>query len=478
MSIEKLKILLTGASGYIGKRLLTRLLDEGHHVICCVRDKNRFNIDHIEKREQISILEIDFLKDDNLIEVNQDIDVAYYLIHSMSSSDDFEVMENKAALNFKKCLEKTNVKQVIYLGGIGNQKELSKHLTSRKKVGEVLLSSSFPVTILNAGIIIGSGSASFEIMRDLVEKLPFMITPKWLNTKSQPIAVANVLDYLVGVILKSDTYEKSFDVGGPDILTYKEMLLALAKIRGLRRYIITLPVLTPKLSSYWLYFVTSITFKLAQNLVNSLKVEVICEKNALREIVPIELTSYSKALELAFYRTQNNTVDSKWTDALSSQTLSEGIDKYLEVPSFGCFKDCKKNKITDENATIQNIWSLGGKTGWYHANFLWSLRGFIDKIFGGVGLRRGRRNASELLEGDSLDFWRVLYCDKKEKRLLLFAEMKLPGEAWLEFIIKDGILYQTATFRPLGVLGRLYWYSVLPLHYYVFSGMIKKLSTS
>jgi len=364
------------------------------------------------------------------------------------------------------------------LSGIVNGENLSKHLLSRKSVETILTKASFHLTTLRAGIVVGSGSASFEIIRDIVEKLPFMIAPLWLNTKSQPIAIRNVIEFLKGVLLKSETYGQSYDIGGPEVLTYKELLLQFASARNLKRTIVIVPVMTPKLSSYWLYFITSTTYKLAVNLVHSMKVEVICKPNNLSKLLNINLISYRQAIQQAFDKIEQQEVLSSWTDALSNETLEKGISKFINVPKFGCFNDFKKIKVADEKLVLKRIWSIGGKNGWYYADWLWTMRGFLDKLFGGVGLRRGRKNAFELNAGEALDFWRVLLADKDEKRLLLYAEMKLPGEAWLEFQIKDGYLFQTATFRPLGLWGRLYWYSVLPFHYFIFNGMIRRIANN
>ncbi|UJF29955.1 SDR family oxidoreductase [Kaistella sp. 97-N-M2] len=472
-----MKILLTGVTGYIGKRLLIQLLEEGHHVVCSVRDKNRFGLKLFkEKIEQIEVIENDFLDDKTLDTIPKDIEAAYYLIHSMSSSDgDFKEKEKLSAENFKKALEKTQAKQVVFLTGIINEKKLSKHLESRKNVEEALESSVYALTSLRAGIIVGSGSASFEIIRDLAEKLPLMVAPKWVNTKCQPIAIRNVMQFLVGVLGKEFTYKQHYDIAGTDVLTYKEMLLTYAKIRGLKRSIYIVPLMTPKFSSYWLYFVTSTSYFLAKNLVDSMKIDVVASKNDLAERLGIQLFSYKEAITLAFDKIKQNDVLSSWYDSFSNNFHTRQVWQYLEVPDEGCYKDIRELKIEDEKATLDRIFSIGGKTGWYYADFLWRIRGFLDKLFGGVGLRRGRRNMTDLDAGDSVDFWRVLYADKEKGRLLLFAEMKLPGEAWLEFKVKNGVLRQEATFRPLGISGRLYWYSVLPFHGLIFNGMLKKL---
>lgn len=472
-----MKILLTGATGYIGKRLLPALVNEGHEVICSVRDKKRFN-PVMNNDNQLEVIEVDYLDKNSLKNIPEDIDAAYYLIHSMSSSTEkFEELEKQSALNFQQRINETSCKQVIYLSGIVNDEKLSKHLSSRKQVEDILSMGKYNLTTLRAGIIVGSGSASFEIIRDLVEKLPLMVAPKWLLTRSQPIAIKNVIEFLTGVLGNTETYNKGYDIGGPEILTYKEMLLKFAKVRKLSRRIYVVPVMTPRLSSYWLYFVTATSYKLAVNLVNSMKVEIVCKENNLKEILNIKLISYEEAVKRAFNRIAQYEVLSSWTDAMSSEVLKEGINNLIEVPSYGCFKDQREEKLIDEKKSLDKIWGIGDENGWYYADWLWEFRGFIDKLFGGVGLRRGRKNNKEINAGDSLDFWRVLYANKDQKRLLLFAEMKLPGEAWLEFKIENGKLIQTATFRPLGLWGRIYWFSVLPFHGIIFKGMIKKIAT-
>jgi uncharacterized protein YbjT (DUF2867 family) len=473
-----MNILLTGANGYIGQRLIPALLDEGHHLYCCVRNRQRFEEEH--KHDHIHIIEVDFLQEDTNTVFPEAIDAAYYLIHSMAHGGKFEDQEAQTARRFINLIEKTNCRQVIYLSGIVNEIHLSKHLESRLAVEKILAAGQKPLTVLRAGIIVGSGSASFEIMRDLVEKLPVMITPKWLNTLCQPIAIRNVVQFLSGVLLQQNTYHQNFDIGGPEVLSYKNMLLKFAEVRKLKRWIFTIPVMTPRISSYWLYFVTSTSYPLAVNLVNSMKVNVVCRPNELAEQLAINMLPYKSAVQLAFEKIEQQMVLSSWKDAFSSSGATRDLMKYVEVPSFGCFKDLKWRKIdTDVNGVLANIWSIGGEKGWYYGTALWKVRGLMDKFVGGVGLRRGRTNAHEINTGDALDFWRVLVADKHNKRLLLFAEMKIPGEAWLEFKImkKDNVphLRQTATFRPKGLWGRLYWYSVLPFHYFIFNGMINNL---
>lgn len=468
---------MTGATGYIGKRLLPVLVEKGHEVICCVRDRKRFNPPESLK-SRIQIIELDLLDKASMSNIPEDIDGAYYLVHSMSSSKDYEKLELESAHNFKEALNKTRVKHVVYLSGIINADSLSKHLSSRKNVEEELGKGNFRLTTLRAGIIIGSGSASFEIIRDLVEKLPVMVTPKWLNTKCQPIGVSDVINILEKTMFNEKGYDKDFDIGGPDILSYKEMLLEFAKVRNLKRYIYIIPVMTPRLSSYWLYFVTSTSYNLAIALVNSMKIEVICRDNEWAKTLGIEPMSYKDSLIRAFSKIENNEILSSWKDAMSSGEMKMNISDFINVPSFGCFKDQREMEYADFETTVDKIWRIGGQNGWYYGNWLWKFRGFLDKLVGGVGLRRGRTSEIDLNSGDVVDFWRVLYADKKEGRLLLFAEMKLPGEAWLEFRMKNEKLVQTATFRPIGLMGRLYWYAVYPFHGFIFKGMLKNIASS
>ncbi|WP_372918147.1 SDR family oxidoreductase [Salegentibacter sp.] len=472
-----MRILLTGANGYIGMRLLPQLLELGHEVICAVRSENRFTSNK-KIREQVEIVELDFLKDSDTPEKLNNIDVAFYLIHSMTgSTEDFDEQESRSAKNFNKIMAGTSVKQVIYLSGIINEEKLSKHLESRKKVEEILYKGNFNLTVIRAAIIVGSGSSSFEIIRDLCEKLPIMITPSWVETKCQPIAIRDIIQFLTGVIGNEKCYNESFDVGGPDILTYREMMEIYGKIRGLKILIIGVPVMSPKLSAYWLYFVTSTSFKLAQNLVDSMKVEVITSDTRLQDILGIEPISYEEAIKLAFYKIEQNQVVSSWKDSLSSGRFRNDLSQYIQVPTYGCLKDEQSTKVDNPDEILERIWAIGGLNGWYYGNWLWKVRGLIDKFFGGVGLRRGRTHPTRIAPGDSLDFWRVLLADKEEKRLLLFAEMKVPGEAWLEFKIdEENVLHQIATFRPKGIWGRIYWYTMYPFHYFIFEGMLNKIA--
>jgi uncharacterized protein YbjT (DUF2867 family) len=479
-----MKILLTGSTGYIGRRLLPVLVGAGHHVICLVRDQRRFDWDDFSEDflKQVSVIEVDLSDSKSFGLVPTDIDVAYYLVHSMSSSNlDFTKMEAISAQNFVAFINTTTAKQTIYLSGIVNDADLSAHLLSRKNVEDILKSATAPLTVLRAAIIIGSGSASFEIIRDLVEKLPVMVAPKWLKTRCQPIGIRNVIEYLQGVLLKQESFHQTFDIGGTEILTYKQMLYGFAKMRGLKRLIITIPVLTPKLSSLWLVFVTSTTYSLARSLVNSMRNEVICNDRRIQQIVPTKILSYEESLQLAFDKISQKSVISSWKDAISLSTMDKNFLNNVQVPEHGVFTDKRQIEfVRNREEVIENIWRIGGNRGWYFGNWMWRIRGVMDKMIGGVGLRRGRRSETDLKAGDALDFWRVLVADKPNGRLLLYAEMKLPGEAWLEFRVKESdgrkTLFQTATYRPLGLWGRLYWYSVLPFHGLIFPKMAENIT--
>jgi len=442
--------------------------------VCCVRDVNRFNPPEV-LAEHIEIIEVDFLDADSLVAIPKDIDAAYYLMHSMSNAKEYALLEQKSASNFRKKINATKTEQVIYLGGIANEKKLSEHLNSRKAVEQILSEGNYAFTGLRAGIIIGSGSASFEIIRDLVEKLPIMVTPKWLNTKCQPIGIQDVLLFLSKTLGNTKTYNNTYDIGGPDVLTYKQMLIGYAQIRGLSRSIYTIPIMTPKLSSYWLYFVTSTSYNLAVALVNSMKIEVVCKESTLNSLLGIVPIPYNVALARTLEKIEQHQITSSWKDALSQGQFKGKISDFLSIPTHACFIDKKVKTMDNRLRSIDRIWSIGGSSGWYYANWLWKIRGYLDKLAGGVGLRRGRTQRQVVSPGDAIDFWRVLYADKQEMRLVLYAEMKLPGEAWLEFKTAGNALIQTATFRPKGLWGRLYWYSVYPFHGFIFQGMINKI---
>ncbi|MBS0629396.1 MAG: SDR family oxidoreductase [Verrucomicrobia bacterium] len=476
-----MKVLLTGANGYIGTRLISFLAEQGHEIYALVRSHLRIELPK-KFRSRVHLIEADLLKKESLSRIPTDIDAAYYLVHSMTYSKNFAQLEERCARNFIEKMNQTHAKQIIYLSGLSNESNLSVHLSSRKNVGEILKRGKIPVTILMAGIIIGSGSASFEIIRDLVEKLPVMVAPRWLNNLIQPIAIRDVLFYLTAVLNHSECLNQEFEIGGPDVLTYKELLLRFATLRGLKRWIITVPVLTPRLSSLWLFFVTSTSFELARSLVDSLINNAICKDTRIQTILPRKLLSFEEAVRNAFARIEEESIPSSWRDSLSGSSLNPDLSIFIRVPSHGTFKDRQVVPFSiDPSQVRQRIWSLGGENGWLAMNWAWAFRGFLDQMIGGIGLRRGRTNPTHLKAGDALDFWRVLLADESSGRLLLYAEMKLPGEGWLEFEIKPnpkggGTLYQTATFRPNGVFGRFYWYLFYPFHIMIFKGLAKKLT--
>nr|WP_294946100.1 SDR family oxidoreductase [uncultured Mucilaginibacter sp.] len=474
-----MKVLLAGANGYIGTRLIPVLLEQGHNVVCLVRDKRRFH-EQSDYSDRVTLLTGDLLKEESIEALPGDIDAAYYLVHSMAQAADFAALEALSAHNFAQALNKTFCKQVIYLSGIVNDTHLSSHLLSRRHVEDVLKECKAAVTVLRAAIIIGSGSSSFEIIRDLTEKLPIMTVPRWVNTKCQPIAIRDILGYLEGVLLNEKALGKTFDVGGPDILTFKQMMLGYARVRKLKRYIITIPFLSPKISSYWLYFVTSTSYSLAQSLVDSMKNETIMKNHDINAVVPRNCLGYEDALKLAFKKIEQNSIVSSWKDALNNGYLTSGFMDQIKVPQNGTLEYKVKQPFKRESAEVlKNIMAIGGNRGWYYWDWIWSIRGFLDKLFGGVGSRRGRTSNITVSPGDVIDFWRVLLADKENRRLLLYAEMKLPGEAWLEFKIIERnattFLSQVATFRPRGLWGRMYWYLMWPFHLFIFKGMARRI---
>jgi uncharacterized protein YbjT (DUF2867 family) len=472
-------ILLTGANGYIGMRLLPTLLEAGHRVTGIVRSISRFPSTQFQRfldSHQLKLLEGDFLGD--LPPLPDDLDAAFYLLHSMGSGSDFAQREADCARCFADWIK---CRQVIYLSGLIPKGDLSTHLASRENVNTILRDGPVPVTTLRASIIVGSGSASFEIIRDLAEKLPFMITPKWTANRCQPIAIRNVVGYLTGVLDQKGTLHQEFDIGGPDVLTYRELLLGYASSRGLKRFIIPVPFFSPRLSARWLYLVTAASYPLAKSLVQSLVNETICNDTRLAKLVPQDLLTYQEAIEKAFARIAQNKVPSSWFDSLASGSLDPAFLQSVQVPSHGVLSDRQSVPLTaDRKNAITSVWSLGGTKGWPSMNWAWKLRGLMDRLSGGTGLRRGRRHPTELNAGDALDFWRVVLADHDSSpdsaRLILAAEMKVPGEAWLQFEITKDELIQTATFRPRGLLGRAYWYAVLPLHWILFPRMAKRLA--
>jgi len=474
-----MKILLTGANGYIGLRLLSALSSTQHRVVAVVRNKQRLDKKTCEMfGDRLEIVEQDFLTEVTSTSCPDDIDAAYYLIHSMGSGKGFAKREERCARHFIEWIQTSQCKQIIYLSGIiPDADDLSVHLESRQRVADLLSESNIPLTTLRASIIVGSGSASFEIIRDLVEKLPLMITPQWTRTRCQPIAIRNVIEYLTGVLNHKDCLQQSFDIGGPNKISYRDMMSEYADSRRLWRLIVPTPFFTPRLSSYWLSLVTATNYQLAKALVGSLHMETVCHENSITSIVPQKLLSYREAIDLAFSRIAQNRVPSTWYGAMSTGHLRPEQIQNIQVPEYGVLTDRRTVQLTTDKADVVDaIWSIGGARGWPSMTWAWKLRGLMDKFVGGIGMRRGRRDSTDLKPGDALDFWRVVLTDKKAGRLILFAEMKLPGEAWLEFYISKDSLVQTATFRPLGLFGRLYWYLTFPFHLILFPRMARKLA--
>ncbi len=465
-------ILVIGATGYIGGRLVPRLLEQGHKVRILVRDPNKVRD---RKWDPVEIYTGDLLKPDTLPPAFKDIDIVFYLAHSMlSGKKSFEEFDRSAAWQVMTLCGIYNVKRIIYLGGLGKRSpDQSPHLRSRHEVGDILRSGEVPVTEFRAAIIIGSGSSSFEIIHHLVNRLPVMICPKWIYVKTQPIAIGDILRYLGECIEKPDTAGKIYDIGGPDVITYGDMMITIARTLGLKRYLIPVPVLTPTLSSYWVNLVTPVPALMARTLIESLRHETICENNDALQEFSVKPMSFEEAVQRAFQKIHSHEIETSWTDA-SSVVRQSSVD-----PSH--FLTDKQVVPVDAPADrlFSVVTSLGGNRGWLYADKLWKIRGFIDKQIGGVGLRRGRRHPTQLYTGDALDFWRVEEYIPGEK-IVLRAEMKVWGNAWLEFETKSvtgssSELIQTARYYPKGLTGLLYWYSVYPVHRFVFKGMARAI---
>lgn len=475
------KILITGANGFVGKRLTVDLLHQGHEVyaLCRIKGAKIFP----EDKPNLHYIWGDLRNPETLTNFPEDIEAAYYLVHSMSDIiSNLVDTEMQIVGQFLQSLKKSPVKQIIYLGGIINdEKKLSPHLKSRLLVERALKNSGIPCTVLRASIIIGAGSASFEIIRDLCEKLPIMIAPKWVNSLCQPIAIRDVLFYLSSVLFNEKCINQTFDIGGPEVFTFKDVMLRYSEFRNLKRWIINVPFLTPRLSSYWLVFITSVRYSLCSYLVESMKTNTIVQQDQIKKIIPHVCLTYKEALKLAFQKISQNEVISSWMDSWETPSTNPSIANYIQVPAEGCLKDERRVSIKDSKAAaIDRIWRIGGSNGYYALNWAWRLRGLIDQMIGGVGLNRGRRHPSEIQVGDSIDFWRVIFADKNQGHLILYAGMKLPGEAWLEYKIEPKnhgwLLIQTATFRPKGILGRLYWYALIPFHIFIFQKMANALA--
>ena len=470
--------LVTGASGYVGGRLVRDLLSDKKRVRVLVRDAKKLKgqswVDGVE------IVEGNASNAQDLDRALAGVHTAYYLLHSIGTSHDFGKLESSMARGFAMAGERANIQQIIYLGGIANDKNRSRHLTSRMNTGIELASSTIPVLEMRAGIIIGSGSASFEMLRHLTHRLPVMTTPKWIANRTQPIAIRDVLYYLRSAADLPKPVDRVCDIGGPEVVTYAAMMQSFAHISGLRkRIIIKIPVLTPKLSSLWIGFVTPVPTSLARPLVESLISEVVADpEKSITPIIPLPpegLLTVSQAIHLALTRTAENSVDTRWSDAAFPMPPWQKAQSDPDWAGELTLKD-HREFITD--VPIEKIWEqiegIGGDRGWFGSGWLWYLRGLIDRMLGGVGIRRGRRDPQHLRVGDSLDFWRVEGLEP-QKHLRLYAEMILPGKAWLEFNLseKDGKTFftQDALFEPRGLGGQIYWYLVSPFHFFIFPTM-------
>ncbi len=466
------RILIAGATGYVGRRLFEKVSTKSDLSLrLLVRNRGKLSASSFAKAE---VVEGDTFNKEILARALQEVDVAYYLIHSMGKGKTFSNLDRESAENFREACLAAGVKRIIYLGGLGVKETASKHLISRIETGEILSSKPGLQTIwFRAGVIIGSGSASFEILNSLIQKLPLMITPTWVNTRTQPISIEDVLDYLVAALEVKTIENISIDIGAPP-LSFREMLSQAAHIMGLTRYIFPVPVLTPKLSSYWLIFFTPIPFQMAAALVEGLKSETLVLNDHASTLFPhIIPQSYKQAVTRAMVEMEESLVVSRWCDSSADSICDvDGHDDtntaILRDIRVVAYQDVSQEKV------FQAVCSIGGKNGWFTYDFLWRLRGFIDKLSGGYGLNRGRRSGFELRIGDALDFWKVV--DVKEgKRLLLVAQMKVPGKAWLEFDVQPDKLVQTAHFYPRGLWGRLYWFLVTPLHNLVFANLAQSI---
>jgi uncharacterized protein YbjT (DUF2867 family) len=470
-------VLLTGATGYIGGRLLRRLEERGMRVRCLARRP-----DYLRDRvgPSTEVVSGDLLDLSSLRQALQGTDTAFYLVHSMGSTGRFEEQDRQAAENFAVAAREAGLKRIIYLGGLGEgREELSAHLRSRHEVGEILRSSGIQVLEFRASIILGSGSLSFEMIRALVERLPIMILPRWVSVPAQPIAIADVLRYLLAAVDHTVEGSRIYEIGGKDRVSYGDLMREYARQRGLRRRMIPVPVLTPYLSSLWLGLVTPLYARVGRKLIESIRHPTIVRDDTAQHEFAIEPLGYREAIASALRNEDRALIETHWSDALSA---GGRLPEWDGVQLATRFVDTRSAEVEVPPAkAFAPIRRIGGKTGWYFGDWLWRLRGTLDLLFGGVGMRRGRRDPDSLRNGDVLDFWRV-DAYEPDRRLLLHAEMKLPGRAWLEFAVeptaRGSTIHQTAIYEPLGVCGRAYWYVVYPLHQLVFARMLRGIASA
>ena len=467
------RVAIAGVTGYIGGRLAPRLLEHGYAIRCLVRSPAKLQNRPWATDPNVEIRQADLEDESSLTREVQGCEAAYYLVHSMmSAGSDYAEHDRQLASTFARAARNAGVKRIIYLGGLGETgPDLSEHLSSRREVEDALASTGVAVTVLRAAMIIGSGSASFEILRYLVERLPVMVTPKWVSTPCQPIAVKNVIGYLVGVLAVPETVGGIFDIGGPDVFCYRDIMSIMAEELGLpRRLVIPVPVLTPRLSSYWIQLITPLSNTIARPLAEGLRNPVVCRENRIVGLIPQELLSVREAIHAALNRIAEHTVETSWS-------MAGPIAGDSDWAGGTVFRDVREITVRAPDwAVFRAVCRVGGGNGWYAADILWKIRGWMDQLAGGPGLRRGRRNPETVEYGEALDFWRVVGFER-DRRLALRAEMKLPGEAVLEFRVealndRQSVLHQSALFRPRGLLGLAYWYSVLPFHAIVFHGML------
>jgi uncharacterized protein YbjT (DUF2867 family) len=469
-------ILVTGATGYVGGRLVPRLLEAGHRVRCLVRDPSR--LQGRSWLDRVELVQGDMLQPESLVAAMKDVDAVYYLVHSLGGGSDFSERDRTAARHCARAAHDAGVGRILYLGGLGDPKaELSPHLRSRQETGEALREGGVPVTEFRAAVIVGSGSLSFEMIRYLSERLPVMICPRWVSTRIQPIAIRNVLDYLVAALDCPESGGRTIEIGGSDVITYSDMMKGYAQARGLKRRMLVVPVLTPRLSSYWVHLVTPIPANIAQPLIKGLGNEVIVHDPVALQLFPqIKPFDYQTAVRLALKKMDSRDVETAWSDALTS---SQGDKTPVAlISSEGMIIERRQRRVSaPADAVYRSFARLGGERGWLYMDWSWQLRGMVDRLFGGVGMRRGRRDPEELRVGDTLDFWRVERVEPG-RLIRLRAEMKVPGRAWLEFESRpeeegQTQLLQTAFFEPKGLSGLLYWYVLYPIHGLIFSGLIR-----